>query len=163
METNIAHVHTIAAAAVFALLGAMAPVAGAQAGRTQPAAQNQRHQQMQQQMQDMAQRMSRIHDRAHQLSQSMQQQMQQNQAQQGEHQRLMLRTCQATEETARQMREMAERAREMQQSREFQGDRDMQRDMDRLRQHMDTMAGDMENTLRIMERMQERLRQNPPR
>jgi hypothetical protein len=48
----------------------------------------------------------------------------------------------------------------MQRDRVFLRDREMQRDMDRLREHLSSMAAQMESTLQTMERMQKRL--TPP-
>lgn len=67
------------------------------------------------------------------------------------------------QQMAQRMDRIQERAQELQRHQDFQNDRDMQRDMDRLRQHMDTMAGEMENTIQTMERMQKRLGPSTPR
>ena len=47
-------------------------------------------------------------------------------------------------------------------SRDFQRDRDMQRDMDRLRQRLDVMANEMDESLKLMERVRDRDRTRTP-
>ena len=74
-----------------------------------------------------------------------------------EQERLMLRTCEAFEQQAQQLRQLGDRTQDMIRSREFQRDRDTQRDMDRLRQHLNTMATELDGSLKLMERLQQRL------
>ncbi len=128
-----------------------------QAGQAQTAAQQRAHQQMMTQMQNTVQRMQQIQQRAQTLAQGLQQQVQ-NRAQATERERLMLGTCEALEQQARQMHQFAQRADEMIRSRDFQRDRDMQRDMDRLRQRLDVMANEMDESLKLMERVRDRTR-----
>ena len=116
------------------------------------------------QMQETVQRMTQLQERAHQLAQGAQQQMQQSQArsQATEQQRLMLRTCEAFDQQAQQMRMLAERAQEMIRSREFQGDGEMQRDMTQLRERLHAMANELDGALRLMERVRQRTEAQPP-
>ena len=132
-----------------------------QAGQAQSAAQQRSHQQMMTQMQATVQRMQQIQTRAQTLAQGLQQQVQ-NRTQATERERLMLGTCEALEQQARQMHQFAQRADDMIRSREFQRDRDMQRDMDRLRQRLDAMAKEMDESLKLMERVRDRDRTRTP-
>lgn len=122
--------------------------------------QQQQHQQMMAQMQETVQRMTQLQQRAHQLAQGTQQQLQAR-ARVTEQERLMLRTCEALDQQAQQMKGLAERTQDMIRSRDFQRDRDMQRDMDRLRQHLNTMASELDGSLQLMERLQQRLHTPP--
>ena len=116
----------------------------------------QQHQQMMTQMQETMQRVTQLQQRAHQLAQNAQQHVQ-TRAQVSEQERLMLRTCEAFEQQAQQLRQLGDRTQDMIRSREFQRDRDTQRDMDRLRQHLNTMATELDGSLKLMERLQQRL------
>ncbi len=63
------------------------------------------------------------------------------------------------ERMAQDMNRLMEHSRSMIQDQQFLRDREMQRDMERLHEHMNGMADQMENTLRVMERLQQRLHQ----
>jgi hypothetical protein len=128
-----------------------------QAGQAQTAAQQQAHQQMMTQMQNTVQRAQQIQQRAQTLAQQLQQRTQ-DRTQLTERDRLMLGTCEALEQQARQMHQFAQRAEEMIRSREFQRDRDMQQDMDRLRLRLETMTKEMDESLKLMERVRDRTR-----
>lgn len=134
--------------------------ARAQRGGQQQQMQQRMQEQQMQEMQNMVQRMAQLQERAHTMAMNMQQQMQQQRVQQTEQQRLMLQTCQAADQTAQQLRTLAERARDMQQDRDMLRDRDQQRDMDQLRIHLRTMADQLDESLKTMDRMQKRL--GPP-
>lgn len=150
---------------------AFATVVGAQGGRppaanqgAQQAQQQQQQQQMTaqqarlaQQMQQTVQRMNQVQTRAQTLATAMRTQTQ-TRAQVTERERLMQGTCDALEQQARQMHQVAERAQEMIRSREFAGDRQMQQDMEQLRRRLQTMANEMDGTLQLMERLRERER-----
>ena len=118
--------------------------------------QQQQHQQMMTQMQQTVQRMTQLQQRAHQLAQNAQQHVQ-TRTQATEQERLMLRTCEALDQQAQQLRTFGDRTQDMIRSRDFQRDRDMQRDMDRLREHLNTMATELDGSLKLMERLQQRL------
>jgi hypothetical protein len=151
---------------------ALASVLGAQGGqRPNPAGQGAQQVQQQQmtaqqtrlsqQMQETVQRMSQIQQRAQTLAAAMRTQTQAR-TQLGERERLMLGTCDALEQQARQMHQLGARAQEMMRSREFAGDREMQRDMDQLRRRLHTMASEMDETLQLMERVRQRTRTADP-
>ena len=110
-----------------------------------------------QQMQQTVQRMGQLQQRAQTLATAMRTQAQ-TRTQATERDRLMLGTCDALEQQARQMRQLGERAQEMMQNREFASDPQMRRDMERLRQRLHTMADEMDGSLQLMERMRERVR-----
>jgi hypothetical protein len=125
-----------------------------QAPQTQQ--QQQQHQRMMTQMQETMQRVTQLQQRAHQLSQTAQQRVQ-GRAQVTEQERLMQRTCEALDQHAQQLRMLGDRAQDMIRSRDFQRDQEMQRDMDRLRQHLNTMANELDGSLKLMERLQQRV------
>lgn len=135
------------------------PTQAPRAGQAQDAAQQRTHQQLMTQMQTTVQRMQQLHERARLLADGLRQR---TQAQLQERDRLMLGTCDGLEQQARQMQQTATRAEEMIRSRDFQRDRDMQRDMDRLRQRLDNMANEMDESLKIMERLRDRTRTSAP-
>jgi hypothetical protein len=113
------------------------------------------------QMQETVQRMSQLQTRAQQLAQNARQQVQ-NRAQVTERERLMLGTCEGFENQARQMHQLAERAQEMIRSREFTQDRVMRRDMEQLRKRLHTMANELEESLKLMERVRTRTQTQTP-
>ena len=156
---------TLVTGTAWAQGGGKAPPQGQQARPAQTAARQQQmqqqHQQMMTQMQETVQRMTQLQERAHQLAQGAQQQMQ-NRAQATEQQRLMLRTCEAFDLQAQQMKMLAERAQEMIRSREFQGDGEMQRDMNQLRERLHAMANEMDGALKLMERVRQRTEAQKP-
>ncbi|MEE9132288.1 MAG: hypothetical protein V3U13_01890 [Gemmatimonadota bacterium] len=105
------------------------------------------------------QRMNRVMERANQFNQEMARQMQQSQGQYLEQHREMRRVGESMERMAQDMNRLMEHSRSMIQDQKFLRDREMQRDMERLHEHMNGMADQMENTLRVMERLQQRLHQ----
>lgn len=113
------------------------------------------------QMQETMRRMEQVQQRTHQATQATQQQLR-TRAQVSEQERLMLRAYESLDENARQLHALAQRSQDMIRSRDFQRDREMQRDMDRLRQHMEGMATQMEATLQTMERLRLRLNTGTP-
>ena len=132
----------------------------------------QEHQQqmmMQQQMQQLSQtmdRMARIQERAQTMEQQMAQAMErlhqngdagamtQERLRNQEHVRTM---AQAMNDGAQEMQRAMEQLRNMMGEPGASGNGDMQRDMDQLRQHWNDMAGQMEESLQIMERLRDRL------
>lgn len=119
------------------------------------------HQQMMTRMQETVQRMTQLQQRAQQLAQGAQLQVR-DRAQVTEQQRLMLRTCEALDQQAQQMKMVAERSQEMIRSRDFQRDKDMQRDMDRLRERLNKMADELDGSLQLMERVRQRTQTQVP-
>ena len=119
--------------------------------------QQQQHVQMMAKMQETVQRMNQLQDRAHKLAQQAQEQVQ-DRARMTERERLMLRTSESFEQHAQQLKVVAERTQDMIRSRDFQRDREMQQDMDRLREHLHTMAAQLDDSLQLMERLQLRAR-----
>ena len=150
----------VAGLAIVVLAGAM-HAQGAQGQQPQGAAQQQQHQTMMTMMRETVQRMDRLQVRAQQLVKSAQQQIQ-NKATVTERERLMLRTTEAFDAQIGHMKTLAERAEEMIRSREFQRDRDMQQDMDQLRQRLGTMANELEESLKLMERVRQRTVKKDP-
>lgn len=132
--------------------------AGQQVQQQQMTAQQTR---LTQQMQQTVQRMGQIQQRAQALATAMRTQAQ-TRTQATERERLMLGTCEALEQQARQMHQVGERAQEMMRNREFAGDRQMQRDMEQLRRRLQTMADEMDGALQLMERVRTRTRTTDP-
>lgn len=149
-------------------LGAGLSVVAAQ----EPGRMMQEHQQqmmMQQQMQQLSQtmdRMARIQQRAQTMEQQMTQAMarlQQNpdlaamNQEQLRNQERLHTMAQAMNDGAQQMHRAMEQLRNMMGDPSVSGTGDFQRDMDRLRQHWDDVAGQMEQGLQIMDRLRDRL------
>jgi len=109
------------------------------------------------QMQETVQRMNQLQERAHKLAQQAQEQVQ-DRARMTERERLMLRTSESFEQHAQQLKVVADRTHDMIRNQDFQGDQEMQRDMDRLRVHLNTMAGQLDESLQLMERLRLRAR-----
>jgi cysteinyl-tRNA synthetase len=108
-------------------------------------------------MQETVQRMNQLQERAHKLTEQAQLQVQ-DRARMTERERLMLRTSESFEQHAQQLKEVAERTQDMIRSRDFQRDQQMQRDMDRLREHLNTMGTQLDESLQLMERLRLRAR-----
>jgi hypothetical protein len=126
-----------------------------------PALAQQQGQQMQrqmQQLQQMQQQMAQLVNRTHMFSQSMAQHMQGTKNQQRRMQMLqMQRLGEHMNGVATQLKNATEQCQLMLQDREMLRDRNMDQDMTRLRERLQTMTGDLEESVQAMERLQERI------
>lgn len=162
--------HALLLAAVVGFVGFVPSAATAQ----DPARMQQQQQQMarlQQQIQHLDRVMDRvagIQGRAHQMEQQMVQAMErlQQNRQLATENAVQLRNQERLRSMARSMTDGArEMHRAMEQLRNMVGDpgagwdQQMEREMERLRQHWEEMAGQMEEGLLIMDRLRERIHQ----
>lgn len=169
------HARTVVAAALMAI--AVNGVASAQVNRGQMMQMQDRMQRMDQQLQ----RLDRIHDRIRQMDQDMMRDMDRlrDRLHVQDPQRLSdadrmrdqdrLRQQERLHATTTAMGQMTEQVRgALMQVRAMEGDpgfeRDavMQRETERLRTHLEKMCDDLEEGARMMEQVQQRLRQSPP-
>ncbi len=102
--------------------------------------------------------MEQIALRAQEMSRTMTQQMTQVRDQQRDQMRLLQQLCDAVGVQARETKRTLDQLHLMLQDRTMQQDRDMQQDMDRLRLHTDQMGDGMQEMLKTIERIQNRLR-----
>jgi len=138
--------------AVF-LLMAM-PLYAQQTGQQQ----HQMQQQMQQ-MQDMQQKMTRMMEHTQNMTREMHQRMEQaHNEQMREQYQMMHRFGENLGMTLGNMKNAAERCELMLRDREMMRDREMNQEMERMRRHLSDMTDEMEEAIRTMERMAERLR-----
>ncbi len=163
--------HALLLAAAVGLAGVVPGAADAQ----DPARmQQQQMMQMQQQMQEMTRMMERVsgvQERARQMEREMLRSMehlQQNQ-QLAQENAVQLRNQERLRNMAQSMTDGAgEMVRAMEQFRHMLGDPgagwdpEMERQMEQLQQHWENMAGQMEESLQIMERLRDRLREYSP-
>jgi peptidoglycan hydrolase CwlO-like protein len=115
------------------------------------------HHQQQQAMQAMVERMNRLVERANLVSQHLAQQLQQR-GQARDQDRALQQLCDSYGDMTRQMQQSMDRIHQLTQDPTLQNDPDMQRDMDRLREHVGTMADQLDEALNIMDRVTQRLR-----
>ncbi len=129
-------------------------------------AQMQRMQEQVMRMQESMQVMQRLQTRAHEMEQLMageiQRLRQQEMLQEQDHLRLREQErirdmAHAISTAAREMVQTMERARDMMGDPMGPGDPQMEREMERLREQMGVMAGSMEESLGILERMRQRI------
>ncbi len=154
------------AMALALLLGFTGPLyaqggAGARRGGQQQQAVGQKQGELMQerqlvQAQEMQQRMHRILERAHQLNRELTQQAARQHSGLMTQNRELQRICESVEGMAQHMNRVMEGSRNMLGDPALARDRQMQRELERLRERMDDVAGQMENTLQIMERLQQR-------
>ena len=155
----------LAAPALAQRAGQMAGQGGAnqqQMGQQQAAQQQMAQQQMsQQQLAKMDQTMQRLHQiekQANQLSQNMARQAgPSGQGQMGIRDQNMKQLCDSVATLARDMTQTMDRIHLQLRDPDMAQDRDMLRDMDRLRLHVEDMVGPMEDALKSMEQIQQRL------
>lgn len=134
------------------------PAAWAQQQGQQQGQQTQRQMQDMQQMQAHMQRMTQLMQRTHTMSQQMQQRMQDAQnEQQRQQMQQMQRLGEHFHAMAGEMKNAMERNQAMMQNKEMMRNREMERDMSQLRNHMNELTEEMENTVRLMERMTNRM------
>jgi uncharacterized protein YukE len=130
------------------------------------------HQQVQemhqrtQQLTEVMQRMQRVQQRAHDMEQMMLREMEQLRQREmlQEQDQLRLREQERIRDMAHSMANAAgemnqamERFRDLARDSQTLWNRDMERDMERLREHMDQTCVQMEEGLKIMDRLRERL------
>lgn len=153
--------------AVTLLLALLTTGASSVAAQQRPQGQQQaqqaamQQQQQQQAMQAMVERMNRLVDRANLMSQHVAQQLQQR-GQVRDQDRALQQLCDSYGDMARQMQQSMDRIHQLTQDPTWQADPDMQRDMDRLREHVGTMADQLDEALNIMDRVTQRLRIHDP-
>ena len=124
-----------------------------------PAQQMQQMQRMQEQARllgETMQRMQRIQTQAHEMEQLMIRDMERLR-QQSQLQERVRDMTHAYSNAAREMNQSMERVRDMLGDPGSNWGPDMEREMLRLREHMDDMAGRMEDGLKIMDRIRDRL------
>jgi hypothetical protein len=114
------------------------------------------------QMQDMMRDMDRIASRAGQLSQQFAEQQSRLRDQDRDRVRLVQQMCDSLQATAQETRRSMDRVHRMMQDRTLTRDEAMMRDVDRLREHLRTSGDNLQETLRTLERIQDRLRTRVP-
>jgi len=132
---------------------------------SQQTGQQQQQQQMQQmqQMQEMMQRMNGLMERNQQMNRDMNQRMQQAQNEQMRNQyQMMHRFSEQMGMTLGNMKNAAERCEMMLKDREMMRDRQMQQDMERMKKHLSDLTTEMDESLKTMERMVQRMKQRQP-
>lgn len=141
------------------------PAGGQQGAQQQIGQQQMAQQQMaqQQQLAQMDQTMQRLHQleqQATQLSQGIAQRAGQAAAgQRGIQDQSMSQLCDSVASLARDMTATMDRVHQSLRDPALLRDPDLQRDMDRLRLNVEEMVGPLEESLKIMSRMQDRLHQ----
>ena len=143
--------------------------AGQQMGQQQQSAQQQAAQQQaleaqqraQQQLDQSFQRLQRLEQHAQAMSKSMAQRLAAGGggAAMGDRDRAMQQLCDSVANLAGDMTRAMDRVHQQLQDPAVLQDRDMKKDMDRLRLHIDDKMGPLEDALKTMDRIQDRLHQ----
>lgn len=143
----------------FAIVIAMASlVFGAYAQNTAQQQQQQLQQQQMLRLQSMTQCMNKIMERSQNLVRNLEQKMTQVKPQTRSQVRALQQMGEGTAKIAEQMKGNLERWREMIQNREMAGDREMTKDLNRIQNRLEKAANELDEMLRVMERVANRLR-----
>lgn len=109
------------------------------------------------QMQDMMQRMNGVMHQTHQMSQDMQHHMQNHHGEMMEQHRMMQRMDDCVGNMAEHLRMTMEQHDKMMKDAALMRDAEMQQDMAHLREHMGTMTEQLEKSLAVLQRMNQRV------
>jgi cysteinyl-tRNA synthetase len=140
----------------FAIVIAMASlVFGAYAQNT--AQQQQLQQQQMLRLQSMTQSMNKIMERSQNLVRNLEQKMTQVKPQTQNQVRALQQMGEGTAKIAEQMKGNLERWQEMIQNRELAGNREMTKDLNRIQNRLEKAANELDEMLRVMERVANRL------
>lgn len=143
----------------FAVVIAMASfVFGAYAQNTAQQQQQQLQQQQMLRLQSMTQSMNKIIERSQNLVRNLEQKMTQVKPQTQNQVRSLQQMGEGTAKIAEQMKGNLERWQEMIQNRELAGNREMTKDLNRIQNRLEKAANELDEMLRVMERVANRLR-----